>query len=173
MLRPNAGYGLLILEVFRSHTTTQHSRWDSSGRVISSSQRPLPDNTQLTRDRHTCPHSHSRRRGWPVPYTARPLGPTYGEVTTTKLISEFHLISGNSLSFGACLISCFVPLHSSAIIIAHSILIMFATDTYSNCIRKNKSVLAKCDVIWMLAIIREVDSEVIRRIKMKREFRSL
>ena len=44
-LRPNAGHGLLILEVSRSHTT-QHSRQDSSGRVISSSQRPLPNNTQ-------------------------------------------------------------------------------------------------------------------------------
>ena len=33
-------------EVSRSHTTTRHSRQDSSGRVISSSQRPLPDNTQ-------------------------------------------------------------------------------------------------------------------------------
>ena len=30
----------------RSHTTTRHSGQDSSGRVISSSQRPLPDNTQ-------------------------------------------------------------------------------------------------------------------------------
>jgi len=45
-LRPNAGHGLLILEVSWSHTTTYHSRYDSSGRVISSSQRPLPDNTQ-------------------------------------------------------------------------------------------------------------------------------
>ena len=39
-------YGAPILDVSRSHTTTQQSRWDSSGRVISSSQRPLPDNTQ-------------------------------------------------------------------------------------------------------------------------------
>ena len=39
-------YGAPILDVSRSHTTTQHSRWDSSGRVISSSQRPLPDNTR-------------------------------------------------------------------------------------------------------------------------------
>ena len=31
---------------FLYHTTTHHSRQDSSGRVISSSQRPLPDNTQ-------------------------------------------------------------------------------------------------------------------------------
>ena len=45
-LRPNACYGLLILDVSRSHTTTHHSREDSSGWVISSSQRPLPDNTQ-------------------------------------------------------------------------------------------------------------------------------
>jgi len=45
-LWPNAGHGLLILEVSRSHTTTHHSRSDSSRRVISSSQRPLPDNTQ-------------------------------------------------------------------------------------------------------------------------------
>ena len=45
-LRPNAGHGLLILEVSKSHTATHHSRKDSSGRVISSSQRPLPDNTQ-------------------------------------------------------------------------------------------------------------------------------
>jgi len=45
-LRPIAGHGLLILEVSRSHTVTHHSRWGSSGRLISSSQRPLPDNTQ-------------------------------------------------------------------------------------------------------------------------------
>jgi hypothetical protein len=29
--RPNAGHGLLILEVSRSHTTTHYSRWDSFG----------------------------------------------------------------------------------------------------------------------------------------------
>jgi hypothetical protein len=38
-----------------SHPTTHHSRWDSSGRVISPSRRPLPDNTALTTDRHPCP----------------------------------------------------------------------------------------------------------------------
>jgi len=43
-LQSNAGYGLLIHEVSRSHTTTHNSRWDSSGRVIMSSQRPLLDN---------------------------------------------------------------------------------------------------------------------------------
>jgi hypothetical protein len=50
-LRPNAGHGLLILEVSRSHTTAHHSQYDSSEQEISSSQRPLPGNTshrQLT-----------------------------------------------------------------------------------------------------------------------------
>jgi len=43
---PPLGQGLLIHEVSRLHSATQHSRQDFSGRVISSSQRPLPDNTQ-------------------------------------------------------------------------------------------------------------------------------
>jgi len=44
VLRPDAGDGQM-LEVSSSHTT-HHSRLDSSGRAISSSQRRLPDNTQ-------------------------------------------------------------------------------------------------------------------------------
>jgi hypothetical protein len=44
-------------EVSWSHTTTRHSREDSSGRVISSSQRPLPDNTH---NRHPCATSSSK-----------------------------------------------------------------------------------------------------------------
>jgi hypothetical protein len=48
-------YGAPILDVSRSRTTTQHSRLDSSGRAISSSQRPLPDNTTLTTDKYPCP----------------------------------------------------------------------------------------------------------------------
>ena len=50
-LRPNMGHGLRILEVSRSHTT-HNSRYDSSGRVISSSQRPPPDNTQHSQQRN-------------------------------------------------------------------------------------------------------------------------
>jgi len=47
---------LLIHEIYRSHTTTHHSREDSSERVISSSQRPLPDNTQNSKtDKRPCP----------------------------------------------------------------------------------------------------------------------
>ena len=44
--QPNVGQGRLILHVCRSHTMTHHSRYDSSGRGIGPSQRPLPDNTQ-------------------------------------------------------------------------------------------------------------------------------
>jgi hypothetical protein len=36
--QPSVSHGLLIHEVSRSHTTTHHSRQDSSGRVISSSR---------------------------------------------------------------------------------------------------------------------------------------
>ena len=43
-------------EVSRSHSTTHHSRQDSSERVISSSQRPLPDNTQ--KSQQTNIHAH-------------------------------------------------------------------------------------------------------------------
>ena len=51
---PQVGQGLLIHEVSRSHTTTHHTRYDSSGRVISSSQRPLPDNTQHSQQTYLC-----------------------------------------------------------------------------------------------------------------------
>jgi len=44
--QPPVGHGLLIHKVPRSNTATHYNRYDSSGRVISSSQRPLPDNVQ-------------------------------------------------------------------------------------------------------------------------------
>ena len=46
VMQPNVGHGLLILEVDRSHTMMHYSWYDSSGRVIRSSQRPLPDKIQ-------------------------------------------------------------------------------------------------------------------------------
>ena len=53
---PAVGHGLLIHEVSTSHTTTIHSLHDSSGRVISLSQRPVPDNTQHSKqDAHPYP----------------------------------------------------------------------------------------------------------------------
>jgi hypothetical protein len=48
--QPPVDHGLLIHELSRSHTTTHHIRLDSSRRMISSSQRPLPDNTHKTHD---------------------------------------------------------------------------------------------------------------------------
>ena len=53
--QPNSGQGRLILEVSRSHTMTHYSQQDSSARTIGPSQRPLPENTTFTRDRHPCP----------------------------------------------------------------------------------------------------------------------
>ena len=44
--RPNGGHSLLIVEAYRSHTTKQRTQYNSPGRVIGSSQRPLPDKTQ-------------------------------------------------------------------------------------------------------------------------------
>ena len=54
-LRPNTGLGLLILEVSRSHPTAHQNRWDSSGRVIGTSQRPLPDNREHSQRTITSP----------------------------------------------------------------------------------------------------------------------
>jgi len=44
--QPSVGQDFLIHEVSSSLTTTHHSRYDSTGRVINPSQRPLPYNTQ-------------------------------------------------------------------------------------------------------------------------------
>ena len=41
------------LSMIRDHTQTQHTRYDSSGRMIMSSQRPLPDNTKLSQKTNT------------------------------------------------------------------------------------------------------------------------
>jgi hypothetical protein len=46
LLWPNLDHDFHSLEFSRSCTLTHHSRYDSSGWVINSSQRPLPDNTQ-------------------------------------------------------------------------------------------------------------------------------
>ena len=46
---PPVGQDFLIHEVSSSLTTTHHSRYDSTGRVINPSQRPLPDNTQRSK----------------------------------------------------------------------------------------------------------------------------
>jgi len=50
--QPPVDQCLIFHGVSRSHITTHHSRYDSSGRVISSSQRPLPDNTQHSQQKN-------------------------------------------------------------------------------------------------------------------------
>ena len=56
-LRPNPGHDLLIHEVSRTRITTHHSQRDSSGWVISHTQRPLPDKLQYSKqtDIHALP----------------------------------------------------------------------------------------------------------------------
>ena len=64
----NSVLGRFIVKVSRSHTIENtYTRWDACGRVISSTQRPLPTrHTTNTRDEHPCPHGDSNRRsqGW-------------------------------------------------------------------------------------------------------------
>ena len=70
------GQGPLIHEVSRSHTTTHHSRQESPGRMISPSQRPLPDSTQHSRQiRPWWDSKPTIPAGRPTRQTARPLGP--------------------------------------------------------------------------------------------------
>jgi len=70
---PARAMASLILEVSRLHTTTHHSRWDPSGRVISSSQRLLPGNTQHSQQTSIHPaveirtHNSSRRAAADLP----------------------------------------------------------------------------------------------------------
>ena len=65
-LWPNAGHGLLIAGVSRSQTTTHHSRKNSSGQMISSSQRPLPDNTHHSQQTSIHPSPRGIRTHYPT-----------------------------------------------------------------------------------------------------------
>jgi len=66
-LWPDAGYGLLIHGVSRSHTTTHRSRCDSSGRLISPTDEPLPDNTQHSQQADSNPQSQHESGRRPTP----------------------------------------------------------------------------------------------------------
>ena len=79
---PPVGQGLLIHDLSRSDTTTHHSQYDSSGRVISSSQRPVPDNKNTHNGQTKLQPASGRRR---MPYTARPLGPAVKTITLHNL----------------------------------------------------------------------------------------
>ena len=61
-LRPKAGHGLLILEVFRSHNDAAQSvelLWTSNQLVAQTSTR---QHTTLTTDKHPCPRRDSNPR---------------------------------------------------------------------------------------------------------------
>jgi hypothetical protein len=48
--QPLVGQGLPLSRL-QDHTQTHHNRYDSSGRVISPKNRPLPDNTQHSQEK--------------------------------------------------------------------------------------------------------------------------
>jgi len=89
-IAPN-GPGPLHSRGFRSHSTTNHGRQDSSRRVVSSSQRPVPDNTQHSQqtDIHVTggigTHNLSRRAA--VDTRHRPSG--YWD----RLVSWVHILN--------------------------------------------------------------------------------
>ena len=102
---PPLGHGPLIHEVSRSHTTSHHRRQDSSGLVISSSQRPVPDNTQHSQQTNihaprwdSNPQSQQASGRRPAPQTARPLGPAssnhvqleylHAQTSASKIVSN-------------------------------------------------------------------------------------
>jgi hypothetical protein len=79
----HAAQGRLILEVSRSRTMTHHSRYDSSGRGIGPSQRPLADSTQHLKEANipvpggggdSNPQPQQAIGSRPSTYTTRPLG---------------------------------------------------------------------------------------------------
>jgi hypothetical protein len=71
--QPSVCQNLLNHEVSKSHTTTHNSRIDSSGRVISSSQRPLPDKTQHSQQKNI----HAPRVGFEPTISAGERPQTY------------------------------------------------------------------------------------------------
>ena len=77
--QPPVGQGFLIHEVSRSHKTTHYSRLDSSRRVISPSQGPLPDNTQ-----------HSQQTGINDPGWIRSHNLSMREAANLRLRSRGH-----------------------------------------------------------------------------------
>jgi hypothetical protein len=81
--QPYMGLGLLVSSRFHDHTQTHHTRWDSSGRVISPSQRPLPDNTQ-----------HSQQTDIHAPGWIRTHDPSKRAAEDPRLRPHGHLLKG-------------------------------------------------------------------------------
>ena len=118
-LRPNAGHGLLILEVSRSHTTTYHSRQDSSGRVISSSQRPLPDNTQHSQQTNIHAtggiRTHDLSRRAAADLRLRPPGYWDRRIPIISIIkyvrAQFYVVLKAVAFIRSCIQTCYVVQH--------------------------------------------------------------
>ena len=93
---PPVGQSLLIHEVSRSHTTTHHIRYDSSGRVISPSQRSLYDSTQHSQQTSMSPAGFEptipageRPQTYPLDRVAT--GTDGGGVLETLIYERFNL----------------------------------------------------------------------------------
>ena len=107
VLRPNASQGLLILEVSISHTTTHQSRQDFSGRVINSSHRPLPENTQQSQQKNIHEHdgirTHNLGRGVAADIRLRPRG--YWDrlsFSIQLILKTFHYIAVKEIDISPC-----------------------------------------------------------------------
>ena len=75
--QPPVGQDLLFHEVSRSNTTTHHNRQEFSGRGISPSQRPLPNNTQHSQQTILAPggvRTHNLKRPAAADLRFRPRG---------------------------------------------------------------------------------------------------
>jgi hypothetical protein len=92
---PAVGQGFLIHEVSRSHTTSHYTQYDSSGRVISLSQRHPPANKQhlQQRDIHApCgiqTHNLSRRAAADVRFRPHDHWDWLSEFQILKIIPKF------------------------------------------------------------------------------------
>ena len=97
---PLGGQCLLIHEVSRSPTTTQHIRQESSRRVISSSQRSPPDNTQHSKQTSmtSVGRSHNLSRRVAADLRRRPRGywDRYNTACCKLLSSEQYFKQGRS-----------------------------------------------------------------------------
>ena len=98
--RPLAGFTLLAYEVSWSRTTTRHSRYDSSERMISPSQKPLPDNTQHSQQTNIHAlggirtHNLSRRAAKDL--CLRPRGHWDRQTLVFITINALHVSGGSS-----------------------------------------------------------------------------
>jgi hypothetical protein len=117
--QPPVGNGLIINEVSRSHKTTHHCRYNSSGSVISSSQRPLPESTQNSQQKNIhAPggirtHNLSRRAAADLRLRPRRNIPLKIRVTTFNNIyagrsGAVRVSIGTEIWFGPKLVSLYI-----------------------------------------------------------------